>query len=192
MTSLPGHLQLDGTLGAIQIETMLSCVLYGVTVMQTYVYFNHSDRDSTLYKIAVSLSAKIIWHDLLKMLNTFHAAIFCHTAYTYTVTDYCDPGAMTKETWSSNTFITAAMNLGVRGLFSLRIWRCESIVLWLISLRYSDFCPVSGKHWTLAPMVIALSLGEFLLPLSTATSPSFIGSMPNSILQWPLVSRLMH
>ncbi|OCH88924.1 hypothetical protein OBBRIDRAFT_805079 [Obba rivulosa] len=50
MAAIDWHL--DSTLGVLQISRLLSAVLYGITIIQTYVYFHQSSYDSILYKVA--------------------------------------------------------------------------------------------------------------------------------------------
>ncbi|OCH85320.1 hypothetical protein OBBRIDRAFT_891239 [Obba rivulosa] len=128
---------LDGTLGSLQICTMLSSALYGVTVIQTYIYFHQSSKDSVFYKTMIGL----LW-----IMGTLHQIAICQMAYMYTVTDYGNIIALTKETRSiiAVVFLSAFMDTGVRSLFCMRIWH------------------LSGKNWFLAAVIMLFSLGEFV------------------------------
>ncbi|EMD32443.1 hypothetical protein CERSUDRAFT_126838 [Gelatoporia subvermispora B] len=135
-------ISLDGTLGVLQIVppgTMITFTarrLYGVTMIQTYVYFRHCERDPTLFKIVVG----ILW-----ILDTLHQAMIGHAVYTYTVTDFSSVLLLTHETWSliATIVLTASMELTVRGMFCLRIWQ------------------FSGKKWVLVAVIMLCSLGAF-------------------------------
>ncbi|EMD32391.1 hypothetical protein CERSUDRAFT_126812 [Gelatoporia subvermispora B] len=146
----PINHHLDGTLGALQICTILSSALYGVTVIQTYIYFHQSSKDSYLYK-AVSLTSAY-----LRVMGTTHQVAICQMAYQYTVTDYGNIIALTRETKSIIVvvFLSAFMDTGVRSLFCLRIWH------------------LSGKNWFLAAVIMLFSLGEFASLIANLQSTS--------------------
>jgi len=82
---------LDGTLGALQIGAMISSMLYGVTMIQTYIYFHRGNTDSALSKSVIGF----IW-----ILDTLHQIFICHVTYTYTVTRYGDITPLQQQTWS--------------------------------------------------------------------------------------------
>ncbi|OCH85975.1 hypothetical protein OBBRIDRAFT_828595 [Obba rivulosa] len=136
MTSLADLFHLNGTLGALVIAAMVTSALYGVTAIQTYVYFQRSGGDSAILKSTMGF----IW-----ILSTVHQVFICHAAYTYTVTEYGNLLALTAETWSGIGIIlvTAVSDLIVRSIFCLRIW------------KFSD------KKWFLVVVIMICSLGEF-------------------------------
>ncbi|OCH83749.1 hypothetical protein OBBRIDRAFT_507125 [Obba rivulosa] len=126
---------LSNTLGALQISTMITSGIYGITLLQTYVYLHNKCNDPTSFKAAICF----LW-----ALDTLHQIFICNMAFTYTVTDFGNVLILTQETWAMIAIIivSAFMHTGVRSLFCLRIW-------WL-----------SGKNWMLVSIIMFCSLGE--------------------------------
>ncbi|EMD32467.1 hypothetical protein CERSUDRAFT_118804 [Gelatoporia subvermispora B] len=125
--SLAAELKLNGTLGSIQLATMLTSTLYGITVLQTYVYSRRSSGDALYIKLAIYA----LW-----LLDTLHQAFIFHVSYTYTVTDFGEVLALTHETWSVEGIVIVSniMYLGIRSIFCQRIWRLSNKNLWIVSL----------------------------------------------------------
>ncbi|OCH96231.1 hypothetical protein OBBRIDRAFT_228341 [Obba rivulosa] len=126
---------LDGTLGVIQIASMVTSVAYGITTLQSYTYFHRSGGDPVHLKIVIGL----LW-----VLDTLHQCFLCHVAYSYSVTNYGNWVALTWETWSvaAALIVGTIMNLIVRSFFYSQVWK------------------LSGKRWLLASPIILCSLGE--------------------------------
>ncbi|OAX33156.1 hypothetical protein K503DRAFT_859946 [Rhizopogon vinicolor AM-OR11-026] len=84
---LPQSLDLGDTFGALLIGVTLAAVLFGVTNVQAFVYFQtHRDTGMTLYKLIV------IW---LRILDTLHLVLITHCVYYYLVTNYASISALT-------------------------------------------------------------------------------------------------
>ncbi|EMD32439.1 hypothetical protein CERSUDRAFT_99521 [Gelatoporia subvermispora B] len=110
--------------------------LFGVTTIQSYQYFQRSDKDTPTFRTAIAF----LW-----ILDTVHQVLICQAIYTYTVTEYGNILALTKETWAvmGSVFVTAIMDLLVRAIFSVRIWR------------------FSNGNWFVVGPIVFCSLGEF-------------------------------
>ncbi|OCH92426.1 hypothetical protein OBBRIDRAFT_451171 [Obba rivulosa] len=135
MASLDATYHLDGTLGALVIGGMVTAALYGVTTIQSYIYFHQAGKDSLIFKFVVGF----LW-----ILDTSHQVFICHAVYKYTVTDYGNVLALTTFTWSiiGTVFVTAIMDVIVRSIFCYRIWRFS-------------------KNWFVVALIMICSLGEF-------------------------------
>ncbi|OCH92419.1 hypothetical protein OBBRIDRAFT_450860 [Obba rivulosa] len=127
---------LDGTLGVLQIASMITFILYGVTTIQTYIYFRRCARDHTFFKVAMTF----LW-----VLDTLHQVFIGHAVYTYTVTDFSSILLLTQETWSliAAILVTAPLEMTVRSMFCLRIWQ------------------LSGRNWILVSVIMLCSFGAF-------------------------------
>ncbi|KAI0957935.1 hypothetical protein AcW1_006162 [Taiwanofungus camphoratus] len=84
-------LYLGETLGAILLGNIVAAIFYGITNMQTYIYYVRNRGDPLALKSLVF----ILW-----LLDSVHLAFITHTVYTYTITDFGDPLAITKPIWS--------------------------------------------------------------------------------------------
>ncbi|KAJ7124110.1 hypothetical protein C8R43DRAFT_1031349 [Mycena crocata] len=78
---------MDSTIGAIEIGTLLSGVLFGLITAQTYFYFKTYPRDSHFIKGLVSL----LW-----IVEMVHTACIFNALYMYTVRDYGDPTSLIR------------------------------------------------------------------------------------------------
>ncbi|KAH9896020.1 hypothetical protein C8Q73DRAFT_789800 [Cubamyces lactineus] len=150
--SLP--VQLDTTLGATFLGFASTCVLYGITSLQTWMYFNYNFKDDRTLRGSVFF----LW-----ILDTLHMLFLTITMYRYVVTDFGNIPAIVKPTWSLVAMIVVVVsplaiaskrltsileqlisNLIVRAIFGMRILR------------------LSGGHW-IVPACIVNILSVFVL-----------------------------
>ncbi|EMD37493.1 hypothetical protein CERSUDRAFT_83236 [Gelatoporia subvermispora B] len=126
---------LNGTLGALEISLMVELVLYGVTTIQTYIYFSRGDRDPLFFRCLVGL----LW-----LMDTLHQIFFCHAIYTYTVLEFGNVLGPNTETWSiiANIPLNPSMEAIARGMFCYRIWK------------------FSGRNWLVVGLIMLCSLTE--------------------------------
>ncbi|KAG1879067.1 hypothetical protein F4604DRAFT_551382 [Suillus subluteus] len=110
------HIQLANTFGALFIGVVLAAVLFGVTIVQVFIYFQtHSGTGITFYKIVVIL----LW-----ILDALHLALIVHCVYFYLVINYANISALTEVVWSSKLQQVVAILSIVVGhlLYVHRIW----------------------------------------------------------------------
>ncbi|EMD32437.1 hypothetical protein CERSUDRAFT_77447 [Gelatoporia subvermispora B] len=88
----------NGTLGALGLGTMISSVLYGVTSIQTYTYFQRSGRDPSWLKWSVFCLCCI--EGEIRILDTLHQIFICHADYMYTVIHFGNLFALALVDWS--------------------------------------------------------------------------------------------
>ncbi|KAI0691421.1 hypothetical protein BC835DRAFT_116961 [Cytidiella melzeri] len=112
---------LDSTLGAAYI----AATLYGVTNLQTYSYYERNN-DTGLLRALVF----ILW-----ALDTLHLVLISHTMYFYTVTNFNDPLAIIRVTWSimAHVAVTGVSDFLVRGVFAYRVYRFSGQRTWLLA-----------------------------------------------------------
>ncbi|KAJ7254992.1 hypothetical protein B0H12DRAFT_1071102 [Mycena haematopus] len=72
----------NGSLGALEIGTLVGVFLFGIETLQTFNYYRHFPKDPNLLKAAVGL----VW--VLELGHTISAA---HALYSQTVTFYGQP-----------------------------------------------------------------------------------------------------
>ncbi|KAJ8584406.1 hypothetical protein M405DRAFT_826879 [Rhizopogon salebrosus TDB-379] len=119
MSSPPQNLlpqvDLGNTFGALFIGVTLAAILFGVTNVQAFVYFQTHRGTWTLYKLAV------IW---LWVLDALHLALITHCVYYYLVTNYANFTALTEIVWSFKLQIVFDVLIvyGVHVLYAYRIW----------------------------------------------------------------------
>ncbi|KAL6303138.1 hypothetical protein BKA93DRAFT_789474, partial [Sparassis latifolia] len=117
MTSSP--LQLGISLGVVFLGNIGAAIFYGITSVQTFVYYQHSQTDTILLKIMVFA----LW-----ILDGVHLAFITSGVYTYAISDFADPIRLLTITWTMMAHIltTSIIELIVRCLFCQRVWRLGS------------------------------------------------------------------
>ncbi|KAG2127104.1 hypothetical protein DEU56DRAFT_915811 [Suillus clintonianus] len=110
------QVDLGNTFGALFIGVVLAAILFGLTNVQTFIYFQTSRGTGiTLYKLAV------VW---LWTLEALHLALNIHFVSFYLVTNYANFSALTEIVWSFklevivNVLIVPVVHL----LYAHRIW----------------------------------------------------------------------
>ncbi|TDL18395.1 hypothetical protein BD410DRAFT_793282 [Rickenella mellea] len=108
-------LHFDNTLGVILVGGMLAAVLFGITIMQVYIYFVRSKNDPRLMKGVVGA----LW-----LIDALHIILIIHTLYYYMVDNYLSPLAIISPTWSFKVdlMVTHVSDFLVRCIFARRVW----------------------------------------------------------------------
>jgi hypothetical protein len=73
---------IDTSLGALEIGTLVATTLFGATCIQVYLYFEKYPKDHKLIKALVGA----VW-----ILELGHTIAICHAVYTMTITWYAQP-----------------------------------------------------------------------------------------------------
>jgi len=105
----------DNTLGAAFIGGIFASILYGVTCVQAFIFFN-SDRKQSLYLKTIVLT---LW-----ILDTLHLIFVCYALYWYMVTNYTNPAVLISLPWSisAGILLTPTSDTIVRSVFTYRVW----------------------------------------------------------------------
>ncbi|GJE99485.1 hypothetical protein PsYK624_157490 [Phanerochaete sordida] len=110
-------LDVNGTFGALLIGMIVTSILYGITVLQSFTYYQTcAEGDGRVTKSAVAL----LW-----LVDTFDMALLSHVLYFYIVTNFGNFAALAGPVvWSmsAHLMVTAATEVIVRTMFSLRVW----------------------------------------------------------------------
>ncbi|KAI0371923.1 hypothetical protein BV20DRAFT_1051115 [Pilatotrama ljubarskyi] len=145
--------------------------LYGLTTLQTYVYYCRSSQDSVLMKSLMS----ILW-----ILDTLHLALISHTVYQYAITDFANYAGLLAPTWSvlAQIIVTGLSDGIVRGIWILSSKNqllCSAIVIsslmnFACSLAYPikgfDYKTYQGLHglsWLLYFSLVTTFVSDFLI-----------------------------
>jgi len=119
-----GH-TLDSTFGAMYIGAMFTMCLYGITTLQTYLYYLYYPKDDVSLKLLVTS----LW-----VFDTVHVAFMSHTMYWYLVTGFGDVENLQNGVWS----LFASMLMNVILAF---------IVQCFFTKRIYFLCPPKVKWW---------------------------------------------
>ncbi|EPQ52834.1 hypothetical protein GLOTRDRAFT_112100 [Gloeophyllum trabeum ATCC 11539] len=147
--TLEGH-PVASTFGILLISLVISAIFYGVTLLQTYIYYRQYPQDPLIQKIIVAF----LW-----FLDTMHL-IFCTiTIYWFLVANYGKPETLDSSTWSMKlqTDFNGLVGLIVQFFFARRVWLLS--FNWLL---VSTICILSALHFVLGIVftVEAFQLGH--------------------------------
>ncbi|KAF7352523.1 MFS general substrate transporter [Mycena venus] len=85
------------TFGALLLGILIASTAYGMTIVQTYIYFDRFPNDAMIVKITV-------W--LLFVLETFHTAIGWHLIYYYLIPNFGNLGTLLElPLWSLSAIV---------------------------------------------------------------------------------------
>jgi hypothetical protein len=127
MIPLSNLIDLSNTFGATLIGALVSAVLYGLTTLQTYLYYISYPNDAQGTKLLVAF----IW-----VLDTVHFAFISLTVYFYLVTNYFNPAGLVDGHWSLflSVMLNAIIACVVQSFFVIRIFRlCNAKVRWWVA-----------------------------------------------------------
>ncbi|KAJ6460986.1 hypothetical protein C8R45DRAFT_1028880 [Mycena sanguinolenta] len=105
---------LGNTLGALEIGVLLSFMLYGVSLTQTYIYYNRFPDDPPKLKALVAVVC---------VFEGAHAICIAHGLYTYTIIDYGHPERLAYALPKSilvSAFLGVVISTVVQGFFAFR------------------------------------------------------------------------
>ncbi|EMD31249.1 hypothetical protein CERSUDRAFT_89256 [Gelatoporia subvermispora B] len=134
-------MSLGTTFGAILLGLVTSAVLYGITTVQTYIYFRRYGDDKPVLKYTVS----VLW-----VLDTFHQVLVTHIGYTLLVVRWGSLTALVVPPWSipATIICTVISDSIVRLLYAYRLLKLSG-----------------GNYWITLPTVIGSAMN---LAASTA------------------------
>ncbi|KAJ4490502.1 hypothetical protein J3R30DRAFT_3422234 [Lentinula aciculospora] len=159
----PGeHQALDNTMGAMLLGILVSAVLYGISLVQTFFYFNRYHNDAWYLK---SLVAATVFFD------TLHLCFIVHTIYFYLVSRYYDNEQLNYMVWSvlAEAIPTGFTGALVQTFYTVRVWRLSKknhiLAVAIMSIVFAQ--TACGTAW----VIISLQLSTFqqLLGISSWT-----------------------
>ncbi|KAF8186095.1 hypothetical protein K438DRAFT_1973466 [Mycena galopus ATCC 62051] len=133
---------LDNTMGALLLGVVLSAVLYGISVLQTTLYFARYRRDPAYLKILVFATL---------VLDTIHMIAITHVVYYYLITNYYNKPALQIVVWSIAvealpTGLTATL---VQSFYAFRVYRIsdKNVLLTVVILLLVGATSGCGIAW---------------------------------------------
>ncbi|KAI6158203.1 hypothetical protein BKA82DRAFT_2176431 [Pisolithus tinctorius] len=169
--------------GSALIGGLISAMLYGITTLQTYVYYMHYAEDAPTTKFLVAA----IW-----ILDTIHISFICHMLYYYLITNYGVPTSLERIVWSFPvrkpklqrcTDLQCFHHLGVassectRGLHS-SMWLVTAPIILLILVHFgfaletailmfiNQQFSILTQFYAVAPALAIVALVEVLITVS--------------------------
>lgn len=107
----------DNTMGASLIGVICAAMLYGVSCVQTWYYFNRYSKDVWYIKALVGG----VW-----FFDSVHQMLISHTVYYYVISNYNNPAILTNMVWSIllEVLFNGFIGFLVQMFLTLRVWRC--------------------------------------------------------------------
>ncbi|KDR79457.1 hypothetical protein GALMADRAFT_243550 [Galerina marginata CBS 339.88] len=134
---------LGNTIGASFLGTVGACILFGISLVQAYIYYTNYPKDWLFQKLVVGL---------LIILDTCHLACTIHTTYYYTIEQFGNAQALGKIVWSFRVQVifNVIIVVIVQSLYVHRVWRLGS--------RFSRIWPAIVIGILIAGSVVGLLL----------------------------------
>ncbi|KAF8910258.1 hypothetical protein CPB85DRAFT_1435349 [Mucidula mucida] len=126
---------LNSSMGALFIGMVLGAVLWGVSCVQTWYYFDNFGKDPVYLRVTVFVT----WCS-----DTVHQALITHAVYTYVITGFGDRNGLNTVLWSIylEVLFNGLTGFLVQSFFVHRIWtfrRNVSVVLFISALVAAEF-----------------------------------------------------
>ncbi|KAI0666139.1 hypothetical protein C8Q78DRAFT_475548 [Trametes maxima] len=138
----------DDLVGALLIEVCLACILYGITTLQTFMYYQSAFSDSRFLKGMVGA----VWG-----LESLHTALCMEMVYQYTIMHFGDFDFLGRIYWGvgASILISVFISAIVHAFYIRRVWIATNGSISLIILLS-----------ILALCRFACGIGSFVLSLS--------------------------
>lgn len=135
--------------GQMFFGVLAATILFGITNLQTFVYFQWYPRDSVWTKLSVC------W---LWSLDALHVGLCAHIVYYYLVANYMNPEALIDIVWSfkAEISVVCVVTVSVQTLYCIRIWK---LAMRVKGDRVQKQLP--WLQWVLPPTVTVLVLVEY-------------------------------
>ncbi|KAI0636157.1 hypothetical protein C8Q77DRAFT_625182 [Trametes polyzona] len=115
-------------IGGLLIEVFIACMLYGITTLQSFIYFQKYPNDAISLKCLVGA----VW-----ALETVHTVFCMQFLYAYLIEGFGDFAYFLQINWGIGvTVITSAgIALCVQGYYVWRVWCVSSkSILWTVAI----------------------------------------------------------
>ncbi|PIL32420.1 hypothetical protein GSI_05122 [Ganoderma sinense ZZ0214-1] len=115
---------LNDTLGASFIGHTVATVLYGITTLQTFLYYRYNMKDPLILRVSVAG----LW-----ILDSLHVGLITGAMYWYCITNFSNLVAIQRPIWPITTMIIVSnlSNSIIRGIFCHRLYLLGHRSLWL-------------------------------------------------------------
>ncbi|KIK53423.1 hypothetical protein GYMLUDRAFT_49314 [Collybiopsis luxurians FD-317 M1] len=113
--------------GAGLIGAIVTAMLYGLTTLQTYLYFTNYPKDDLSVKTLVS----VVW-----IIDSFHIALVTYCIYFYLVINFSNPVGLGSIHWSLNitVFFNLLLAVLVQSFFTIQVYSISrGVIRWILT-----------------------------------------------------------
>ncbi|KIK83376.1 hypothetical protein PAXRUDRAFT_35482 [Paxillus rubicundulus Ve08.2h10] len=167
MSSVPiVSLDLSLSWGSLLAGTFASLILYGVSILQTFIYYVHYPQDRTSLKLLVVA---------VLLLDTLHIFLACAGLWSYLVQYYGDFANLVaiRVPLMLATVVTSLVSFVVQSFFVWRIWWLSSgPPKWIVPLILMPFVTAQPDYMVkglITPTIEAIS-GPLLTKIANASN----------------------
>jgi len=147
---------IDNTIGAILIGFAVSCVFYGVFVVQAWTYFQKYPLDRPHYKLLVAA----VW-----IISTLEQVALLQGTYYYTITTYGNFLATLSKpiiwTLMSQVLVGAILGTIVKIAYAMRVWRFSGRNVYITS--FLIFLTLAAFALSIVYTIAGLRAGNFAI-----------------------------
>ncbi|RPD54308.1 hypothetical protein L226DRAFT_280860 [Lentinus tigrinus ALCF2SS1-7] len=114
--------------GGLLIEVFVACILYGITTLQTFIYYQKYPKDRMFLKLLVGT----VW-----LLETTHTAFCMQFIYDYVILGFNNYLVFLDINWGVGITVicSASIALCVQGYYTWRVWIVsENSVIWTATI----------------------------------------------------------
>ncbi|PBK91917.1 hypothetical protein ARMGADRAFT_1063868 [Armillaria gallica] len=149
---IANHFPLELTLGAVYFGATIAAVFYGITILQTVIYYKQYPNDPWIFRYAVA----VLW-----ILDTLSVVFSTHALYFYMVESFGNYSALLNIIWSFplQLLVNMLTIVGVQALYAVRIWK--------LGRKFNKVIP-----WSIVRALLLLF--TILVQLSSETTRSFL------------------
>ncbi|KAI0788093.1 hypothetical protein C8Q74DRAFT_1195996 [Fomes fomentarius] len=114
LPAFPGN-PAEPVMGGLLIEVFVACILYGITTLQTFIYFQKYTNDRTFLKSLVAT----VW-----VIETAHTVFCIQFIYDYLIKDFGNYFNFIVINWGVGITVlcSASIALCVQGYYTWRVW----------------------------------------------------------------------
>ncbi|KAK0505421.1 hypothetical protein EDD18DRAFT_337389 [Armillaria luteobubalina] len=131
---------LGSTLGVMFLGETIALILYGMSNLQTAIYFKEYPKDWWFYRLSIA----VLW-----VLDTLHIMFTTHSLYFYAIDSFGDYLELLKLVWSFKLalFLYNMIVFCVHIIYCVRLWMLgryfHSAVPWFITVIVAGICAAS-------------------------------------------------
>ncbi|KAJ8581867.1 hypothetical protein M405DRAFT_938065 [Rhizopogon salebrosus TDB-379] len=175
-STLGPPVDLGNTFGALFIGVVLTAVLFGLSNVQAFIYFQtHGDTGTTFYKLVVVL----LW-----ILDALHLAFIVHCLYYCLVTNYANAGAEVVWSFKLQSIITARPPSDPEAILPVMVWELYQCRVSTEDIEYEWALYMALASSTAIDILIASSLCYLLATSRTgfSSTDSFINKLMGYVI----------
>ncbi|KAK0482973.1 hypothetical protein EDD18DRAFT_757975 [Armillaria luteobubalina] len=141
------------TLGAVYLGSCVALVLYGITNLQTFLYYKRYSDDWWFYRYSVA----VLW-----VFDTLHVILSTHALYFYLIESFGDYLGLIKIVWSFQ------LDVVLNNLVIVCVHIVYSVRLWMLGRHFHRVVP-----WFVVFIVLASCAAAILLSFEVFTISDF-------------------